>query len=182
MLTYKQIQNAVYQWMIENVGIPEAAAKVRSADVNFTQARTPFVIYEISTLRRVGQDYISAPDNSGDVNITGDREFTLMITCVGDECFDIANRLRDSLQKITVQERLNELGLVYFDDEPIQDISEDINTGRQKRASLDVFFRIDKAALDRVGYVETVYLEAELKDDSGNAVVDEQVIINELVN
>lgn len=182
MLTYKQIQNAVYQWMIENVGIDDAAGKVRSDDINFTQPRTPFITYKLSTLRRVGQDYISAASAIGDVTISGDREFTCMITIVGDECIDIGNRLRDSLQKITVQERLNELGLVYFDDEPVQDISEDMNTGRQKRASLDVFFRLGNEALDRVGVVETVYVEAKLKDDNNDIVIDENVIINGLVD
>lgn len=177
MLTYDQIQTAVYQWMIENVGIDNAADKVRADNINFTQPPMPFVVYQISAVRRVGQDYISMADVDGNVNILGDREFTLMITAVGDEAFDILFGLRDSLQKISVQTRLNDLGLVYFDDEPIQDITEDVNTGRQTRASLDVFFRLGHAATDQTGFIETVIAESEIKESS-DVVVDDNIVIN----
>lgn len=134
-----------------------------------------YVTINITNYAQIGQDYTPRPtDDDGDVEQVGDREFTVQLQAYGGNVFDILETLRYSLQKQTVLDTLRADGIVFVQQFPIQDITELVNTQFEKRATMDIVFRMGQTYDDVLGSIDTVEIEEQFLQ--GNTIVIDQTV------
>lgn len=144
---------------------------------NAPRPPTDYITININTFIQVGQDYVPRPqDNPGDVEQIGDREFTVNIQAYGGNTIGNLEILRRSLQKQTVLDTLRANGIVFAQQFQILDITELVNTRFEKRASMDILFRMGQTYGDELGSISTVEIEGEfLQGDV--VVVDTEITV-----
>lgn len=142
---------------------------------NAPRPETDYVTLNITNYGMIGQDYTPRPqDNPGNVTQIGDREFTVQLQAYGGNVYDILESLRYSLQKQTVLDTLRVNGIVFVQQFPIQDITELVNSRFEKRAAMDIIFRMGQTYGDVLGSIDTVEIEEEFLQ--GNVVVIDQTV------
>ena len=144
---------------------------------NAPRPTTNYVTIDISTFIQIGQDYTPRPlDNPGIVEQIGDREFTVNIQAYGGNPIGVLEILRTSLQKQTVLDTLRANGIVFAQQFQILDITELVNTRFEKRATMDILFRMGQTYGDELGSIETVeILEEFLQGET--VVISEEVVV-----
>ena len=126
-----------------------------------------FVLF-FNNLDQIGEDYEGLPDAQGTYYTRGDREFTLSVQAIGFNAMGRLEKLRTSLQRLPVRDKLALGGIVYVTTNPIQDIAALLGDVYEERASLDVRFRIgiaqnieDMPIIEIVDFTSSVYTFAE---------------------
>jgi hypothetical protein len=143
---------------------------------NSPRPSLPYVTLYLQSLVQIGSDYTAPPDNTGDAEMVGDREFTLQFQSYGGDPITLLENVRTSLQKQTVLDTLRANGIVFVNHFPINDITALLDTEFEARASMDILFRIAQTDEDVSGNIETVEIEETLNDSLG-VVYNETVTI-----
>lgn len=170
----KAIMDVLGIWLNTVVTVGWTVVK---SDQNAEQFDKPYLDFRMGTITRVGDDYQGRPDNAGDNQITGNRDFILMIQATGDGAIAMLDDVRTSLNKFSVLETLRASGIAFVRDNPILNITAIEETKFFERGSLDILFRIASVVSDNVGKIERTLIDAEYYDEDGLVVAD-QIDIN----
>lgn len=142
---------------------------------NAPRPTTSYVTINMNTFIQIGEDYTPRPtDNPGNVEMVGDRQFTINLQAYGFDSMGILETLRSSLQKQTVLDTLRANGIVFFQQFQILDITDLVNTKFESRATMDILFGIGQTETDSLGSIDTVEIHEELYQ--GPDLVFEQTI------
>lgn len=174
-LNWETVKTNIYNWVVANVpmGMP-----VTMYYENAPRPTAPYLTINLSTINQIGWDWVPNPsDNPGNVDIVGDREFTIQLQAYGGDPFTVMENLRTSLQKQAVLDSLRVNGIVFADWFPINDITELVDTVFEKRSNMDVLFRIAQDATEALGTIATVELEEIIKDAGGTIILDKTITI-----
>lgn len=175
MIDFNAIKTSFYQWAtsVLPVGTP-----VIYLFENAPRPKDPYVTLHIQSFSQIGWDYVTPPLSSlGSNEILGDRELTLSIQAYGSDAMALLEILRISLQKDFVLDSLRSSGVAFVDWGNVADITALVDSRFEKRAALDLFFRVGQSDTDNVGAIESVELQEIYKDSGGNIVSDQTTII-----
>lgn len=167
MIVYEDLQDAIYDFVSTAIGSVPAIW----ADNNGPAPDdATYVTMRINGLSRVAQDYTSPPDETTlDRNITGNREFMLMLQSIGPGSIQLLETIRCELQKFSVLESLRADGLVYVDEESIQNITQLDDSKFVERGALDIRFRLASITTTDDGAIEKTTIGTQYK--KGDTVV-----------
>lgn len=174
-IDFNVVRTNLYNWAIANIpsGMP-----VIYLYPNAPRPIVDYVSLYISTITQIGWDWTQDPlDDTGVTEMVGDREFTLQVQAYGGDPMTVLQNLRTSLQKQTVLDSLRVNGIVFVNWNPINDITELVDSRFEQRASMDVLFRIADVSTDNLGVIDTVVLEEVFQNAAGDIVYDETFTI-----
>lgn len=172
-LNFETIKTNLYNWATANNG----GASVIFLNENAPRPAPSYVTLFLSSLNQIGEDYTPRADVNGMVDMVGDREFTLQIQTYGGDCITRLENLRSSLQMQTVLDTLRANGIVFVNHFSISDVTELLDSRFEKRAAMDVLFRIGQDYTDNLGLIQTVEVEEIYQDASGSVVYDHTITI-----
>lgn len=144
----------IYDWLSR-----ETARPVIKRDQDGLLPDRPFTTAKAIADLREGQEYIGPLRDDGTLAIQQGSLLTIAIQTFGPGAFELAEAIRNSCLKVTVQDRLRGAGFAYVRtlSGPV-DISMVVGTTFEQRASLDIQLRTNVVVLDDVGFIERVEL------------------------
>lgn len=156
-IDFEVLKTSLYCWANDNT---PSTIPVIFSNQNSPRPSTPYVSLLINSFVQIGNDYSPRPtDSTSEIDLAGDREFTLEVQVFGGSHLQILENLRSSLQKETVLNELRSKGVVFVLQNPITDISAVFDTRFEQRATMDILFRISQTIEDDHGAIETVELK-----------------------
>ena len=156
MIDLNTIKDTIYDWLNG-----ETAVDVIYLDQNMPKINNPYFGLRINSIIRIGHDEIIGPDANGKVKVAGNRDFTLQILGYGSGIIAKTVDAISTLQNPLIKQQLNDGGVIYFDDTPVQDISGLDESEFEERSQVDVMMRTDTLISDvDVGLIEIVNGEA----------------------
>ena len=170
-IDFSVIRTNLFDWATANIpsGVP-----VVWYYPNAPRPTVDYVSLYISSINQIGWDYTQAPlDDFGIAQMVGDREFYLQVQGYGGDPMTILENLQTSLQQQTVLDSLRAVGLVFFNWQPINDITYLVDSRYEQRATFEVMFRLANIYTDNLGVIDRVELEEIFKDPAGTIVYDE---------
>lgn len=174
-INFETVRTNLYNWAVTN--IPSGMPVIYLYN-NAPRPTVDYITLLISTCTTIGWDWTENPtDDSGISNMVGDREFTVQIQGYGGDPMTVLQNLRTSLQKQSVLDTLNAVGIVSVNWLGISDITTLIDTRFEQRASMDILFRMADIYTDNLGVIDTVVLEEVFQDATGSIVYDETFTI-----
>lgn len=174
-LNYETVKTTLYNWAVSVVpsGMP-----VIFWEPNAPRPEVPYVTLFLSSIIALNQDWSSPSANvSGEIDMKGDRSFTLQIQGYGNDPLTVLENIRTSLQKQTVLDNLRVGGIVFYQSLTITDITELVDSQYEKRASLDVLMAIGQTYTDEPGYFSEIEVQEIYLDQIDNVVYDETITI-----
>lgn len=124
-----------------------------------------FVILSILTpLIPLGIDELRQGEHGGsqgEFNVCGPRSMVVSVQAYGPAAFDIASKLSNSLSLRTVLSNFRRVGLAVWDSGEVQNTSGKMETGYERRATLDITFGYSSNVEDRPGFIERVQIQNE---------------------
>ena len=138
--------------------------KVIWADQDAPAPTTAYITLRPATSTSIGEDYESAPNESGVMEVVGNREWMLYVQAFGTGALDALQLLRDTLRLPSVQASFEETGIAFIDAERVENLSQLIASNMNERGALDVRFRGNSSLTDNVGLIESVDITATLSD------------------
>lgn len=119
----------------------------------------PFVTAKVTTSQREGQSHVGPVGDDGVIRVQQGAQLTLTIQTFGPQAFNIANAIRNSVEKPSVQSFLRRNGLCYVATRNgPTDITKVVGTSFEERGSFDLQLRTNIEILDDVGFIERVEL------------------------
>lgn len=173
VLDFEVVKTNLYDWAVSVVPV---GVVVVFYQPNAPRPELPYVTLYLNSLMQIGDDYIPKPDNTGEAAMVGDREFNLQIQSYGGDPITLLENVRTSLQKPSVLDTLRTNGIVFVNQNQINDITALLDTEWERRASMDILFRIAQVDDDDLGVIETVELE-EIFNNGESVIYDETVTI-----
>jgi len=158
-LLFSTIREGIYDWVSTIVD----PTPVIWADQNSPKPLTPFVTLRISPSSMVGQDYHGSPDEDGELEVIGNREFTLMMQHFGAGGYDAMEKIGSSLELFTIQNQLGKVGLAYARCMQTLDISAVQDARFEQRYTKDIMFRTHYVQIDDVPPIEIVSTDSTIK-------------------
>ncbi len=147
---------------------------------NQPRPSTPYVSLNIvgGPVKQGGQQEVRFDDPTFSVNAL--LALTVSVKAYGNQTNDpisILTNLQLSLGKLEVLESLRSGGIAVWNEGPISDISEVLETGFEERANMDVLFAASHSTVTDGGLIEKVDLSGEVEADTGNTIdVPEETI------
>lgn len=183
-ITFKQRQDAIYAWINSIANPVTTDFEITLANQNFPIQKTSskgVITFQITSVSRVAEDYISSPDATGLSEATGNREFIVEINVYSTKrlsdlsnlrVFDTIEALQNSLRNPVVLDTLRASNIVFVDDINIQDLSALDKTEFEQRANYEVTFRfgLDAGNVIQTGLIDTVNIEGEYTTPDGNSI------------
>lgn len=170
-LDFNQVMLNIYNWVVANIPGNYPAIFLYQ---NGPRPTVDYVTINMTSLVQIGEDYTPDPtDDTGIVGMVGDREMTIQLASYGGknvDPFTVMENLRSSLQKQTVLDSLRVNGIIYANHFPINDISVLIDTLYERRAQMDVLFRIGQYYGDNLGDIDTINMTEEIYDPTGTLI------------
>lgn len=177
-LDFNTVMQNVYTWVTQNV---PSTIPVIFLYQNGPRPQVDYVTLNMSSLVQIGEDYTPDPtDDTGLADMAGDREMTIQIAAYGGknvDPFTILENLRSSLQKVTVLDTLRVNGICYANHYPINDTSTLIDTLYERRAQMDVLFRIGQDYDDNLGVIDTINMVESIYDETGTLVEEVNITV-----
>lgn len=168
-INYATVKTSLYTWAISQVplGMP-----VVFWQQNAPRPLVPYVTLFLNNFIAVNQDWTNdSTDNSGIVNMKGDRNFTLSINAYGGtDPLTLLENMRSSLQKESVLNALRVNGIAFYQSPSIFDLSDLIDSQFEKRAQMDVIFGIGQTYTDTTGYFNLVQITETIFDYDGSII------------
>lgn len=144
----------IYNWLISQTDRP-----VIRRDQNGGLPDRTFVTAKITTDAREGQPFVGKIDDEGVIKVQQGAILTLTMQVFGPGALEIAQAIRNSTGKPSVQAFLRANGLCYVRTlSGPTDITTIVGTSFEERASIDVQLRTNMVVLDNVGFIERVEL------------------------
>lgn len=132
------------------------------ADQNAPRPPLPYWTLRLAAQRAVGEDaYSQGVDANGDQLISGVREITVQVQRFGPDSDVACADLRDNLSRTTVSETWQVQKIALYDVGDVLNVPYKLdNSQLEPRASVDLFVRFGTELLDRVGWIDTVEMDA----------------------
>ena len=132
------------------------------ADQNAPRPPLPYWTIRLAAQRAVGEDaYSQGVDANGDQLISGVREVTVQVQRFGPDSDVACADLRDNLSRTTVSETWQVQKIALYDVGDVLNVPYKLdNSQLEPRASVDLFVRFGTELLDRVGWIDTVEMDA----------------------
>lgn len=132
------------------------------ADQNAPRPQLPYWTLRLAAQRAVGEDaYSQGVDANGDQLISGVREITVQVQRFGPDSDVACADLRDNLSRTTVSETWQVQKIALYDVGDVLNVPYKLdNSQLEPRASVDLFVRFGTELLDRVGWIDTVEMDA----------------------
>lgn len=146
----------VNQWLY-NWASSQIASPVIFRDQNGPQPEGDYVTIKAIAFPREGEaEYSDVTDANGITQIKHSMLVTCSVQSFGSDPFGTMTTLRNSLEKISVQQALRADGLCYMGmaSEPT-DVAAIVGTEFEARATMDVIFRVPVIIEDDVGLIES---------------------------
>lgn len=132
------------------------------ADQNAPRPPLPYWTIRLAAQRAVGEDaYSQGVDANGDQTVSGVREITVQVQRFGPDSDVACADLRDNLSRTTVSETWQVQKIALYDVGDVLNVPYKLdNSQLEPRASVDLFVRFGTELLDRVGWIDTVEMDA----------------------
>ena len=132
------------------------------ADQNAPRPPLPYWTIRLAAQRAVGEDaYSQGVDANGDQTVSGVREITVQVQRFGPDSDVACADLRDNLSRTTVSETWQVKKIALYDVGDVLNVPYKLdNSQLEPRASVDLFVRFGTELLDRVGWIDTVEMDA----------------------
>ena len=132
------------------------------ADQNAPRPPLPYWTLRLAAQRAVGEDaYSQGVDANGDQLVSGVREITVQVQRFGPDSDVACTDLRDNLSRTTVSEAWKIEKIALYDVGDVLNVPYKLdNSQLEPRASVDLFVRFGTELLDRVGWIDTVEMDA----------------------
>jgi hypothetical protein len=132
------------------------------ADQNAPRPPLPYWTIRLAAQRAVGEDaYSQGVDANGDQTVSGVREITVQVQRFGPDSDVACADLRDNLFRTTVSETWQVQKIALYDVGDVLNVPYKLdNSQLEPRASVDLFVRFGTELLDRVGWIDTVEMDA----------------------
>ena len=132
------------------------------ADQNAPRPPLPYWTIRLAAQRAVGEDsYSQGVDANGDQLVSGVREITVQVQRFGPDSDVACADLRDDLSRTTVLETWQVEKIALYDVGDVLNVPYKLdNSQLEPRASVDLFVRFGTELLDRVGWIDTVGVDA----------------------
>lgn len=132
------------------------------ADQNAPRPPLPYWTLRLSAQRKVGDDaYSQGVDANGDQLVSGVREITVQVQRFGPDSDVACADLRDNLSRTTIMEAWQRQKIALYDVGDVLNVPYKLdNSQLEPRASVDLFVRFGTELLDRVGWIDTVEMDA----------------------
>ena len=172
-LNIDEIKDVIRDWALGVTG-----SDVIWAKFDGKQPSAPFVSLNIERTPQNHEDYVgSEVDESGNISIVGHRTLVINVLVLGSSddlsntAMQIAENLKASLQKPSVQYTFREFGISVVNQTDPQDVSF-LYTGTswEKRATFDATFGAAFTDSDNVGYFNTIEISGEAKNETGQTI------------
>jgi len=174
-INYAIVKNNLYNWAVSvvPVGMP-----VIFWEQNSPRPKIAYITLWLSSIIAINQDYSSPQANlNGDINMKGDRQFTLQINAYGNNTLTVLENIRSSLQKQTVLDTLRAGGIVFYQSLTINEISELVDSQFEERSQLDVLMAIGQTYTDNPGYFNEIEVQEVYENAIETVVYDDTIII-----
>lgn len=164
MINTTAIENALYTWAYDVLGIV-----VIFAHSGIDRPTVPYVVINILQTDQVGQaetERTLEADNTVTMEYSEVIELFITVNIYYENAFYNANKLKNSLDRVTVYEDLYEEGLGFLRSGSVRDIDEVIDDKWEERAQFDCFFSyrsLDSENLTTIGEIE---IENQLDNDN----------------
>lgn len=132
----------------------------------------PAIAAKVIADRRVGHAAIGELQEDGVVLIQQESLLTVSIRCFGDGAYELAQIVRNSVNRITIRDRLR-LGGLAFVDCPLGpvDMTRVVGTTNEERYQLDMRLRTMVELEDDVGIIELVELTTTINGQSHTGII-----------
>lgn len=153
------VTSAIYTRIKELIG----ADTLVYADQNAPRPALPYWTMRLQTQRKLGRDQLGqGVDANGNQKVSGVREGTVQIQCIGAGAASKCADLRDNLSKTTVIEKWSLAKIPVFNIGDVLNVPYQLDGAQlEPRASLDIFIRFGTSLLDNVGAIDTVDVNAQ---------------------
>jgi len=174
-MSWGSVQNSIYDW-IKSIFTTETVVWSKQ---NVGQPTQPCVILDINSIQRVGDDFVSAPDDDGNLSIVGNRDFTLSVQYLGVDSLDRMEALRMATQNPVALESLQYAGIAFFSSEPVMDLTELVQNEFEERAGIDLMMRTHAETTVLAGTMGSVGVE-KIFQIAGIAGTDTAVMVENI--
>lgn len=174
-LNYDVVKSNLYTWA---VSVSPMGMPVIFYEPNAPRPVVPYVSLYMNTVTAINQDWASPnSDILGNVDMHGDRQFTLQIQAYGNDPLTVLENIRTSLQKQSVLDTLRVNGIAFYQSLTINDITDLVDSRFERRAQFDALFGIGQVYQDSPGYFDEIEVEQEYIDAIDVVIFDETIII-----
>ena len=174
-LNFEDVKTSLFDWASSQVPL---GYEVIFYYPNAPRPKSPYVSLYVMNIITVNQDY-TYPNTSitGEIQMKGDRQFTLQIQAYGNDPLTVVENLRTSLQKQSVLDTLRSNGIVFYQALSVNDITNLIDSQYEKRAQLDVLMGIGQTYSDNLGFFDEVEIEQEYLSADSTIVYADDIVI-----
>jgi hypothetical protein len=159
MISLHTIENALYLWATAALG---PLVPVIWYHLNAPRPVVPYVAMHLFSIRSVGVDAQLSPDGDGEIEIVGNRDFSLECQAIGLYSRDYLEKLKMSLERPAVQQILRTAGICIVDRGAITDLTSLVDSRWEERNTIEFFFRFAQVDIDAPGYFERTNIQTDL--------------------
>ncbi len=126
----------------------------------------PFVTIKITAITRIGTDARNVSDSAGDaeIEVVGNRELSVSVQVFGPGAMQFASAIQSATQTFSPLDKLRQAGVVFLRDNGMRDISAELETISEPRASLDLVFGVASTVIDSPGTIDQVRITGDISD------------------
>ena len=170
MLNINQIEDAIRVW-VDDVTSLEAIF----AHPNAQRPITPYVLINFISATSQGtkeKDLTLLPDDSVDIDYSNLEELFVSINTYYAGAFQTTTKLKDSLDRVTVSEKLYAAGLGYLRSGTVQEIPEEIDKRWEERGQFDVFFSTRSLDEENIESIQKIEITNNIDDDGDTVIIE----------
>jgi len=131
---------------------------------NAPRPALPYCAVSVNGLDTIGQTEKTSANASGFIERSEHWEFTISVQVFGVSSAFSGVPFVNAMNSPAVIDTLATAGIVIFDNEPVSDITELIDTDFEPRFSVDFFARFNDTVSDNVGIIETISGDLTVKN------------------
>lgn len=177
-IDFEIVKTALFNWVSAQVPI---GMPVIFYEPNAPRPNRSYITLYLNTIDQISWDWYSHKANAaGEIDMHGDRRFTLQIQAYGSDPLTVLENLRSSLQKQTVLDTLRANGLAFYNFLSINDITDLIDSRYERRAQMDLRFGIGQSYIDSPGYFDHTQINEKVFNAAEILVYDEVIQIPEV--
>lgn len=165
MIDIENVENILYEWV--NIVLNDPTIKTIFAHPNAPRPETTYVLINLVSMTPVGIEEVNSDlllDNSIDINHSNVEELFISINTYYSGALQLASKLKNSLGRITVKEKLYRGGLGYSRATAINDIPEEIDKQWEERAQFDCFFFTRSLDTENIETIQQIEVNNEIDD------------------
>jgi hypothetical protein len=167
-VSIESIQDALYKWV--NSVLP--TTPIIWYHENAPRPNVPYIALHLSMIDTVKQDYV---DGAG--NLTGNRDFILLVQGIGKNSMDFCEELKTSLSLPAIRAALRQDGIVFVNRLAITCISEVVDSRWEERNLLDLKFRFAQIDTDNSGTIDHFGIKGDVLDVDLSTVTEINIAI-----